>query len=253
MSKSSWRSAAREPITRRCGVGCSVMARNWNSGCGYISSPLTKSWRVDETYLKVKGRWCYLYRAIDSAGATIDFLLLAFRDADAAKRLFRKALSGRSHPQPRVINTDLAPINTSAIPAIKKEWILRRRCRHRPVHYLNNIIEQDHRPVKRRVNAQQGFREFQAARRTIQGYDATHMIAEGTDSMGERDGRSASVSIHQQAVRTSRLRPPQPLSLGQLIPPDRNLQHYRLSHAPVLPNVSIAASESVRFGRMDQR
>jgi IS6 family transposase len=82
--------------------------------------PTNKSWRVDETYVRVKGRWCYLYRAIDSAGATIDFLLSAFRDADAAKRLFRKALSHPSHPQPRVINTDLAPILGSAIPDIKK-------------------------------------------------------------------------------------------------------------------------------------
>src|ERR1017187_7740230 len=78
--------------------------------------PTNKSWRVDETYVRVKGRWCYLYRAIDSKGATIDFLLSALRDADAAKRLFRKALSDRSHPQPRVINTDLAPIYSSAIP-----------------------------------------------------------------------------------------------------------------------------------------
>ena len=83
--------------------------------------PTNKSWRVDETYVRVKGRWCYLYRAIDSRGATIDFLLSAFRDADAAKRLFRKALSDRSHPQPRVINTDLAPIYSSAIPDTKKE------------------------------------------------------------------------------------------------------------------------------------
>jgi transposase-like protein len=112
-----------------------------------------QSWH--ETYVKVKGRWCYLYRAIDSAGATIDFLLSAFRDADAAKRLFRKALSDQSHPQPRVINTDLAPIYTSAIRAIKKEGTLRRRCRHRPVQYWNNIIEQDHRAIKRRVNAKQ--------------------------------------------------------------------------------------------------
>jgi IS6 family transposase len=67
--------------------------------------PTNKSWRVDETYVKVKGRWCYLYRAIDSAGATIDFLLSARRDADAANRLLRKALSASSHPQPRVINT----------------------------------------------------------------------------------------------------------------------------------------------------
>ena len=74
-----------------------------------------KSWRVDETYVKVKGRWCYLYRAIDSAGATIDFLLSAARDADAARRLFRNALSTPSHPQPRVINTDLTPIYRSAV------------------------------------------------------------------------------------------------------------------------------------------
>src|SRR5229473_1565814 len=141
--------------------------------------PTNKSWRVDETYVRVKGRWCYLYRAIDSAGATIDFLLSAFRDADAAKRLFRKALSHPSHPQPRVINTDLAPIYGSAIPDIKKEGTLRRRCRHRPVQYLNNILEQDHRAIKRRVNAKQGFREFQAAQRTIQGYEAMHMIRKG--------------------------------------------------------------------------
>jgi transposase-like protein len=135
-----------------------------------------KSWRVDETYLRVKGRWYYLYRAIDSTGATIDFLLSALRDADTAKQLFRKALSDPSHPQPRVSNTDLAPIYASAIPGIKKEGILRHRCRHRPVQYLNNILEQDHRAIKRRVNAKQGFREFQAARRTIQGYEAMHMI-----------------------------------------------------------------------------
>ena len=85
--------------------------------------PTNKSWRVDETYVRVKGCWCYLYRAIDSAGATIDFLLSAKRDADAAQRLFRKALRDRSHPQPRVINADLAPIYTSAIPAIKKEGL----------------------------------------------------------------------------------------------------------------------------------
>ena len=141
--------------------------------------PTNKSWRVDETYVPVKGRWCYLYRAVDSAGATIDFLLSAFRDADGAKRLFRKALSHPSHPQPRVINTDLAPIYGSAIPDIQNDGILRRRCRHRPVQYLNNILEQDHRAIKRRVNAKQGFREFQAAQRTIQGYEVMNMMRKG--------------------------------------------------------------------------
>ena len=125
--------------------------------------PTNKSWRVDETYVRVNGRWCYLYRAIDSTGATIDFLLSALRDAEAAKRLFRKALSHPGHPQPRVINTDLAPIYSSAIPDIDKEGTLRWRCWHRPVQYLNNILEQDHRAIKRRVQGKQGFREFQAA------------------------------------------------------------------------------------------
>jgi len=141
--------------------------------------PTNKSWRVDETYLRVKGRWCYLCRAIDSAGATIDFLLSALRDANAAQRLFRKALRDLSHPQPRVINTDLAPIYGSAIADLKKQRALRSRCRHRPVQYLNNIIEQDHRAIKRRVKGKQGFREFQAARRTIQGYEAMHIIRKG--------------------------------------------------------------------------
>jgi len=101
------------------------------------------------------------------------------RDAETAKRLFRKALSNPSHPQPRVINTDLAPIYGSAIPDIKKDGTLRSRCRHRPVQYLNNILEQDHRAIKRRVQAKQGFREFEAAARTIQGYEAMNMIRKG--------------------------------------------------------------------------
>src|SRR4029077_5470570 len=141
--------------------------------------PSNKSWRVDETYIRGKGRCFYLYLAIDSPGATIDFLLSALRDAAAAKRLFRRALSDPSHPQPRVINTDQARLYGSAIPGGKEEGPLRRRCRHRPVQYLNNILEQDHRAIKRRVKAKQNFREFQAARRTMEGYEAMHMIRKG--------------------------------------------------------------------------
>ena len=138
-----------------------------------------RSWRADETYIRVKGRWCYLHRAIDSAGTTIDFLLSTLGDANAAKRLFRQALQAPWHPQPRVINTDLAAIYGSAIPHMKKEGVLLRRCRHRPVQYLNHILEQDHRAIKRRVNAKQGFRDFQAARRTIQGYEAINILRKG--------------------------------------------------------------------------
>ena len=141
--------------------------------------PSNKSWRVDETSIRVKGRWCYLYRAIDSTGATIDFLLSALRNAATAERLFRKALSDPSHPQPRVINTDKARLYDSAIAAVKAEGTLRWRCRHRPVQYLNNVLEQDHRAIKRRVKAKQHFREFRAARRTLEGYEAMHMIRKG--------------------------------------------------------------------------
>ena len=76
--------------------------------------PTNRSWRVDETYIRVHGRWCYLYRAIDSTGATIDFLLSGMRDATAAQRLFRRALRDSSHPQPRVINTDQARLYGAA-------------------------------------------------------------------------------------------------------------------------------------------
>ena len=141
--------------------------------------PTHKSWRVDETDVRVKGRWGYLYRAIDSSGAMIDFGLLGLRDGAAAKRLFRKALTDPSHPQPCVINTDPARLYGSAISGVKKEGILRRCCRSRPVQYLNNIPEQDHRAIKRQVKATQGFREFHAARPTIQGYEAMHMIRKG--------------------------------------------------------------------------
>jgi IS6 family transposase len=141
--------------------------------------PTNQSWRVDETYIRVSGRWYYLYRAIDSTGATIDFLLAALRDAAAAGRLFRNALSAPSHPQPRVINTDKARLYCSAIAGVKAEGTLRRRCRHRAVQYLNNILEQDHRAIKRRVQAKQSFREFRAARRAIAGYEAIHMLRKG--------------------------------------------------------------------------
>ena len=106
-------------------------------------------------------------------------LSAALRDAAAAKRLFRKVLSDPSHPQPLVINNDHARLYGSAIAAVKAEGTLRRRCRHRPVQYLNNILEQDHRAIKRRVKAKQNFREFRAAQRTIEGYEAMHMIRKG--------------------------------------------------------------------------
>src|ERR1035438_9214282 len=103
---------------------------------------------------------------------------IALPDLCAVRWYLRYSLSLRDVEE-LLINTDQAPIYSSAIPDTKKEGTPRNRCRQRPVQYLNNILEQDHRAIKRRVSAKQGFREFQAARRTIQGYEAVHMIPKG--------------------------------------------------------------------------
>ena len=141
--------------------------------------PTNDSWRVDETYIRVKGKWRYLYRAVDSSGATLDFLLSAKQDAAAAKRFLAKALGRQNHPMPRVVNTDGHSAYPPAIVRLKAEGVLEKDCRHRPVPYLNNVLEQDHRAIKRRVNASQHFRSFWAAWRTIAGYEAIHMIRKG--------------------------------------------------------------------------
>jgi transposase-like protein len=138
-----------------------------------------RSWRVDETYLRVADKWTYLYRAVDSTGATIDFLLSAKRDADAAKRFFQKALQSPNHPRPRVINVDGNPAYPRAVDELKRTRELGQRCRCRPVRYLNNVVEQDHRAIKRRVRVMQGFRSFHSAWRTIQGIETVNMIRKG--------------------------------------------------------------------------
>ena len=137
------------------------------------------SWRVDETYVRAAGQWTYLYRAVDSTGATIDFYLSANRDADAAKQFFRKTLAGGHHPRPRVINVDGNPSYPKVVEELKQGRRLGRRCHCRTCPYLNHIVEQDHRAIKRRINAKQGFRSFEAAQRTIQGYEVMHMIRKG--------------------------------------------------------------------------
>ena len=118
-----------------------------------------RSWRVDEIYVKIAGQWAYLYRAVDSVGDTIDFLLSPKRDLTAAKLFLRLALSGTGGIQPLVINVDGHPAYASAIEELKRSGNLGRRCRCRPLPYLNNIIEQDHRfiKIKKRVSASLGF------------------------------------------------------------------------------------------------
>jgi len=146
------------------------------------------SWRVDETYVKVKGRWMYLYRAVDSGGQTIDFLLSAKRDAEAAKRFFRKALAQPHTVNPRTITVDKNAAYPKAAAELKKDGELWRWSKLRQVKYLNNIVEQDHRRVKRLTGPGLGFGGFWTARRTLAGYEAMAMIRKGqVRNIGGRD------------------------------------------------------------------
>jgi IS6 family transposase len=141
--------------------------------------PTNESYRVNETYVKIKGVWKYLYRAVDSTGQTIDFMLSAKRDTKAAKRVFRKMLKATSHASPRVINVDKNQAYPPAVERLKQEGILSNRTQLRQCKYLNNLIEQDHRFIKRRVNPGLGFFSFKTARRTIKGFETMIMIRKG--------------------------------------------------------------------------
>src|SRR6202158_2223453 len=192
-SRSCLPSEACTPITSRCGVGSSGMPQKWNDVCALGSDRPTTvgEWT---TYIRVKGKWVYLYRAVDSSGATIDFLLSAKRDAAAAGRFLAKALGGANHPAPRMVNTDgQAASAPPAVAQLKAEGDLTEDCRHRPVPYLNNVLEQDHRAIKRRVSASQHFRSFWGAWRTIAGYEAIHNDPQrpGVLQCGGCEGRSA--------------------------------------------------------------
>ena len=150
--------------------------------------PCNGSWRVDETYIKVKGRWTYLYRAVDSRGQTIDFLLSAKRDAAAAKRFFRKAVGQVHTVNPRTITVDKNPAYPRAVTDMKKAGEIWRFSRLRQIKFLNNIVEQDHRCIKRLVRPGLGFGNLRTARRTLAGFEAMAMIRKGqVRNIGGRD------------------------------------------------------------------
>lgn len=138
-----------------------------------------RSWRVDETYVRVAGQWTYLYRAIDSAGNTIDFLLSPKRDLIAAKSFLQLALCQVAERRPRVINVDGHPAYPPAVEELKRSGHLGNRCRCRRVPYLNNILDQDHRFLKKRFAASQWFRSVDGAINTIAGYEAMNIIRKG--------------------------------------------------------------------------
>ena len=137
------------------------------------------SWRVDETYIKVKGRWKYLYRAVDSLGNTLDFLLCAFRDARSAERFLRKTLNASHTQEPRVINVDKNAAYPPAVDDLKADEQLSKTTELRQVKYLNNRVEQDHRFIKRLTKPGMSFGSFNTARRTLRGFEAMNMIRKG--------------------------------------------------------------------------
>ncbi len=137
--------------------------------------PVGKSWRMDESYIKVRGRWKYLYRAVDKAGKTVDFLLRAHRDKAAARRYFEKAIDQNGEPQ--TITVDKSGANLAALHAINAER--ETTIKIRQVKYLNNIVEQDHRAIKRIIKPMMGFKDFRCARIILSGIEVMHMIRKG--------------------------------------------------------------------------
>lgn len=142
--------------------------------------PTATSWRADETYIKVKGRWTYLYRAVDRDGQTLDFMLSERRNLAAARRFFKRAIAINGTPDRVVI--DKSGANLAGLQAVN---VILKFANHaqvieiRQVKYLNNIIEQDHRFIKRITRTMMGFKAFHSAAATIAGIETAHMIRKG--------------------------------------------------------------------------
>jgi len=147
------------------------------------------SWRMDETYIRVRGTWMYQYRAVDKSGDTIDFYFSERRDATAAHRFLRRAI--RQHRCPTTITIDGSAANYAAIERANKSQRKRHlgRITIRQSRYLNNIVEQDHRGIKRRVRSMLGFKSPANAAITLAGIELVHMIRKG-QLLGSCRGRS---------------------------------------------------------------
>ncbi|KAB8310135.1 IS6 family transposase [Erwinia endophytica] len=136
-----------------------------------------RRWRMDETDIKIRGQWRYLYRAVDTEGQTINFLLTAKRDAAATLRFFRKAI--RYHGRPEMVTIDRSGANTAALTTLPPGRPDEEIITIRQNKYLNNLIEQDHRNIKRRTRAMLGFKSFRRAQTLLPGIELIHMIRKG--------------------------------------------------------------------------
>ena len=139
--------------------------------------PVNGSWRMDETYVKVKGKWSYLYRAVDKYGDTVDFLLRAKRDTAAAKAFLKKAM--KTNRNPEKVNIDKSGANAAALHELNESVTEEEKITVRQQKYLNNRIESDHRFVKKRTRPMLGFKSFRSAARTLAGIELLHMINKG--------------------------------------------------------------------------
>jgi putative transposase len=143
--------------------------------CRRRKHPVGCNWRMDETYILVSGQWKYLYRAVDTCGDTVDFLLTARRDKAAARRFLERAIG--LHDVPQKITIDKSGANTAAIHSVNEDAGIDMELRQSK--YLNNMVEQDHRAIKRIVHPMMGFKSFWSARVIIAGIETMHMTKKG--------------------------------------------------------------------------
>ena len=173
--------------------------RRWNR----FARPVGPSWRVDETYVKIRGEWVYLYRAVDREGSTVDFRLSAKRDVAAAKAFFRKAIKDQGST-PRTITLDGYAASHRAVREMKGDGQLPADTKLRSSKYLNNVIEQDHRGVKLRIGPMLGFKWFRTASITIAGIELLHRIHKGQFNLGRLRLKDRSAPALWSAVLAAR-------------------------------------------------
>lgn len=159
--------------------------------------PVGRRWLMDETYIKIKGQWKYLYRAVDTAGQTIDFLLTAKRDA-AAQRFFRKAI--RHHGEPEAVTIDKSGANTAALTTLNAGKPDEETITIRQSKYLNNPVEQDHRNIKRRTRPMLGFKSSRHAQTILAGIELIYMIRKGQLRHPAGDGLSRAEQFYLLAA-----------------------------------------------------